>query len=471
MARGVLVSRSRLMSVRTPKLLAWLVAAFVVVALPRVAMAQTVALTQGAVVQDQFPDGSSSGHPNNVNATWISHQDCVNNINVVIPLTLAPPTGGSFSGYQLQAWASSQADCTQPTNRGTTTGLCWQVYPSNIQPNLSLTVPIRAQDLVRYLGTSTAGINPAYPNADSTACNQIQTSGAVPVNLQFIWFQGPTAGNAASIPLNVEMIGPAPPTNFTVGQGDTLLILNWTPVNDPNTRGFSIFIDPLPGQEFGQDGGQDASQDTGAMAGDSGPQFTLVCADAGFTEGGVDDSGDAIAPQPIDGGCILENLNDSGSTQLPNGTCNSSILVTGVTSTSTTSTPAQTSEGGVTSEAGTTTVVTGTAPSSAALAHKIIDIGDGTATHATIGGLVNGVQYTVAIAAVDNLADNGPLGTPHCTDPTPILDFWGQYRGAGGAAGGGFCALEGVGMPAGVSVFAMGMLGIAMAWIRRRRRR
>jgi hypothetical protein len=450
----------------------WLFAASLVVAvllvLPQAARAQSVKPTQGAVIQETLPGGQATVHPNNVDATWISYADCENDVRVVVPLTLAPDSSGSFSGYQLQAWASSAADCVLAANRGGTAGLCWQALGSDIQPGPSITVPVHVRDMVKFLGTSSAGIDPDYPSAGEDACHAITTSGAVPLTLQFVWFHGPAnAVNSLQVGLNVEMIGPAPPSGVDAGIGDGLLRLSWTPQNDPTTKGFNIFIDPLPGHEGPQ---QPADASEAASTTDSGSGHQVqVCQEGGVTDGGLDDTGDVIEI-PVDGGCVTETVLDAEPVPTASTTCPSTILVSGVTGTGT-GTPSPTGDSGnAASEAGTTVTVTGTAPSAAALALVYQTIGDGTATSATIAGLKDGFNYTVAISAIDNLNDNGPLSVPACQIPQPIDDFWKKYTAAGGQAGGGFCALEGPGVPVSGSIFSIGMAAAAFAWARRRRR-
>jgi hypothetical protein len=90
----------------------------------------------------------------------------------------------------------------------------------------------------------------------------------------------------------------------------------------------------------------------------------------------------------------------------------------------------------------------------------------------TLKGLTNNVHYNVVVSAVDNSGNIGPPSSPiACDYPAPVTDFWDRYRGAGGPAGGGFCALEGVGMPAGTAML-FGSLGAGLlAAVRRRRRR
>jgi hypothetical protein len=88
----------------------------------------------------------------------------------------------------------------------------------------------------------------------------------------------------------------------------------------------------------------------------------------------------------------------------------------------------------------------------------------------TIAGLVNGVWYNVVVASVDGSGNVGPPSPEVCDYPAPVSDFWKTYRTAGGQAGGGFCALETLGAPAGAS-FALGAAGAGVLAALRRRRR
>jgi hypothetical protein len=88
-----------------------------------------------------------------------------------------------------------------------------------------------------------------------------------------------------------------------------------------------------------------------------------------------------------------------------------------------------------------------------------------------VKGLLDGVNYNVVVSAVDNFGNVGPPSTQQCAIPAPVNDFWKDYRAAGGQAGGGFCALEAVGAPAGSTV-AFGAFGaFVVAGLRRRRNR
>jgi hypothetical protein len=88
----------------------------------------------------------------------------------------------------------------------------------------------------------------------------------------------------------------------------------------------------------------------------------------------------------------------------------------------------------------------------------------------TIKGLTNGVTYNVAVSAVDGYGNIGPPSSQACDYPAPVNDFFKTYRLDGGQAGGGFCALEAVGEPAGASVASIVFGASALALARRRRK-
>ena len=90
----------------------------------------------------------------------------------------------------------------------------------------------------------------------------------------------------------------------------------------------------------------------------------------------------------------------------------------------------------------------------------------------SIAGLVDGVNFNVSVAAVDNFGNVGPLAAQGCGTPQPVTDFLTAYRNAGGGAGGGFCSVEAVGHAAGWGFgLGFGFAGVALAGSRRRRRR
>jgi hypothetical protein len=50
--------------------------------------------------------------------------------------------------------------------------------------------------------------------------------------------------------------------------------------------------------------------------------------------------------------------------------------------------------------------------------------------------------YAVAVSAVDELGNPGPLSNIDCEAPEDLEEFFEAYRRAGGQGGGGFCSVD-----------------------------
>jgi hypothetical protein len=92
--------------------------------------------------------------------------------------------------------------------------------------------------------------------------------------------------------------------------------------------------------------------------------------------------------------------------------------------------------------------------------------GQKTSQTANARGLVNGVPYNVAVAAVDTYANTGVLSQLACQVPQPVTGFYKAYRAAGGTAGGGFCSFSRTRQP--LPLFAL--LAVVAGLVLRRRR-
>jgi hypothetical protein len=95
-----------------------------------------------------------------------------------------------------------------------------------------------------------------------------------------------------------------------------------------------------------------------------------------------------------------------------------------------------------------------------------------TATTHRITGLQNGIWYGVAVAAVDkygNVTDIAESSVKY-GQPIPTVDFYTEYREAGGTAQGGFCSLGGWKQKSGAMTLA-GFLVLGLIVVGRRRRK
>jgi hypothetical protein len=234
-----------------------------------------------------------------------------------------------------------------------------------------------------------------------------------------------------SYPIKADLLGPPPPAGVSIADGDTLFVVNWTPNTDPDTAGYAVYIDPIPGQE---------GPVSDAGAGNCGSQVLW-----GSSSSIVVGSSAPVAQADAD---MDAQMDDSGNPV----------------------------------EAATTTTPTSGAGISLVDPHYLRDLNSSTGSTVsgistgtyTVTGLKNGVYYNVAVSAVDgsgNIGPPSPQSPTSCDFPAPVSDFWRIYRTDGGGAGGGFCALEAVGAPVGSTVLFGGLGAAAVAVVRRRRRR
>ncbi len=404
--------------------------------------ARAQAVTANPVVFRYYPNNNPYPiRSQNLTPQGINFQDCVDNINLVFSLNLTMPGPPNT----LQAWAGA-SDCSLLASRTATTATCWPLVLAIAQSNPA-TATIRAQDLVDHIGDNPKPVN--YVASTGTACTRQVTSGATTIGVYFFFADasGNPVGTSTKVDVPISTQGPSAPSNVSVQFGDTLLIAKWTAPNDKSALAYNVFCDPPRGEE-------DAGP---VLSADAGGTFQTVCtqADGGFSDAATEASPDAtIANPPVDGGCMSVFVPfDSGVAS----TCPSKLLVSG----------GGTVTGDV--EAGVTT--TGGIQKAIDPKYRCGGGNGSISGGATIEKLKNGVEYTIAVAGTDAFGNNGPLSTPGCETPQAIDDFWTVYKGAGGGAGGSFCALEGVGVPAGTSVFTLGMITAMVALLRRRRSR
>jgi hypothetical protein len=371
----------------------------------------------------------------------------------------------------------------------------------------------------------------AYHRWGSQGCSQQPSFAAVPISLWVLPVDvaGVAVGTAYSQQISTDTVGPPAPTGVGKAAGDTLLTVTWVANSDLDTVGYDVFIDPPPGAPpidaaaeaqlycpgSGASSGSTSGSTSGAATGStsgaatgstsgaatgstsdaatdstsdaatdstsdaatdstSGASGSTSGAASGSASGGVLGSGSTAGT--ASSGCINVNFGPPIT-----GACGSAVLTGGtVLDASMTTTQPVLDQDGNTIEGGSATT-TGGGVSTIPCAYGIhlgsncYSGGDVTITGEpsssyTIPGLTNGVWYNVVVAAVDGSGNVGPPSPEVCDYPAPVSDFWKTYRNAGGQAGGGFCALETLGAPAGAS-FALGVAGAGLlAAVRRRRR-
>jgi hypothetical protein len=448
--------------------------------------------------------------PQNLNPNDINFKDCSDNI--VLQFTLLET--GLPTTDTLQVWAGP-TDCTQQSARisGTSGPFCWRVAP-NVGYGTSVTSSIFARNVTQFIDDTSDAVLAYNASPNSTpgvnACHTQQASGAIGMTIYFMFVNGNEVDidASATYPLNVDMVGPLAPLDLTAGIGDTLLILNWSPQTDSTIQGFNLYI-----QDQGV-GGLGASSE----AGSSSLEMPIYCPTSGASTTCVD-AGTADGGAVIDGGCTTtlapdasfgivadasSLLNDTDA-QLSTlgcyrgapryafdaggpgaGSCVSTVLVDTFMTNVTATPDSGLIDGGESViippsfDAGDTGVSGGTESvgiSEIDGGSLAAQVGGNTTSSYTLttlpsgGTLINGHQYAVAVAAFDDDGNVGLLSNLACQTPAPVVDFWNQYGRAGGLAGGGFCNLQGAGIPAFGSVFGLGIGLVAGAFMRRRRRR
>jgi MYXO-CTERM domain-containing protein len=226
------------------------------------------------------------------------------------------------------------------------------------------------------------------------------------------------------------------------------------------------------------DATSNAADGTAAGAADGGtPLADATTADTGTSSsssggssGSGSSSGGSSTGSTGGGGGACANLRQpNGNAICLGNTAHDNTLSTTVYTVASTTTSSTGDDAGVTPTSGGISAVSSQYLLNATAGMTVT--GESSSTY-TATGLDNNTVYAVAVSAVDDFGNVGPPSTPQACDfPAVVDDFWTAYTDDGGHAGGGFCALEAAGAPAGSTV-AFGALGAgAIAVLRRRRLR
>ncbi len=391
----------------------------------RAANAQSIGWPQGVAYPIHLnADGSSRPLRDvSLNPQWVSYQDCEDGEILQFPLLLQNWTGADL----FEIWAGT-TDCTNPQARGQgQTYQCWQVYsnsgPNIITVNETLQINIAVRDILAYLGGGAVPQDGHYhPNqGNEGACHTQVNDSAVTPAIYFMAINQTAGYSADGSPfqysLTTDLVGPPPPGNPTIALGDTLLVVNWSPIVDPSTVGYKIFMDPIPGQEalgVSEAGVLEASTATETYCPDSStpPVDAATPVDSG--DDGASDAEAGVSGGPVDSGCFTYTINQ-GSSATPVSSCSSGVLSTPPSTPSTATQPVlgdggetffdAGDDGGGTSGSGNTA---GGGNSNIPLNYLVASAPGQTNTNASIAGLVDGVTYNVVVSAYDGTGNIGP---------------------------------------------------------------
>lgn len=389
---------------------------FAVASVPVLAHAQA-AVTVMILNKDSLPRYSSTGDAvtkrTAVNPEGVNLPDCQADQRIGFPLNVA----GFSPSDSFEVWVTDVAgvDCTQPTARTGATAQCYRV-DANFGRQATQTVTIPVKTLIKGLST-----NGTTPTLDADGCRLVSN---YTYTVYFMVLRGSTNAGADNVAIKVSTQGPRALSNVRALPGDRGIVISWDSVGEggaEDVQGAQAFCDPMPMQSTSTDAGtrQECTDADAEADGEAGPEPSCMTV---ANEAGT--PGDPI-PTP-------QEINDpSGAGKA----CKTQAFTTwSKTPTATGSTLSKAED--LSSTTGNSIRIT------------------------TCGGkpLENGVVYAVAVAPKDSFGNIGELSDPICQWPEATSDFWREYRGAGGQAGGSFCSIEGPGYP--IGSFTLMSLGI-----------
>ena len=406
------------------------VVALLLLFVPSLARAQTVTITSPtAMTMPPSLQRLDSSHTaiqkrsQSLNPEAINLSDCHNGQFIRFPLVIAGSGTGTLAG---QVWATEGSnDCSKQLYREGTQSICYRLS-SNFIVTPTQDVDVSVKELIKGFGDQSS-------STDSQGC---RLTTATQFTVWFLALSGTAdAQGFLGVPITASTQGPAALSGIKALPGDTRITVSWDTVGEggvTNVLGVQAYCDgPDPAAQGASDASthQVCDSSTTATDAETGTGAEPTCTTV------TDSTGAPGAPIPATSAigspgvaCTTKNLPISGSTALIPDQTFDKFACGNVTGT------------------GNTIVIT--------------DI-NGVA-------LENGKVYAVAVAATDSYGNVGDVSSPVCQFPEQTSDFWRDYRNSGGGSGGGFCSVDGAGMPAGgFGLLVLGM-SIGISAIRRR---
>ncbi len=191
---------------------------------------------------------------------WVNHADCESDNDFSFPLVFTNP-----GTLHLEVWAGA-ANCATAAERKATTGGCTLMGTSN-SLGTGATINVAVKDLVRA----------AYPAADAAnLCSPDKAAIAQSITVYFLLLNNSSdeASISARFPatetINVDLVGPQPPTEIVAGAGEGRLLVKWTSsseTSDP-TQGYQLYCEKIVG---------DASCTGSTLKAGATPNASLLC--------------------------------------------------------------------------------------------------------------------------------------------------------------------------------------------------
>jgi hypothetical protein len=355
---------------------------------------------------------------------WISKADCENDEAYYFPIKADVATG------TLEIWVSSNnsANCTMQTDRSGVQQKCYQVsspQAGTISNANSFDVVLKAGDIAK-----------ALPEVDDTCFDSTAADLPRPIVL---WFLQITPGvdpvdsfvkstDTQGLDISIDLVAPEPPnvTGMEVGEESVLIQFEKaSQTTQKQLRKYIAFCDPPSGNAAA--GGCDCIKGAGSTGNGSG-----TGTDTNTDTTTTTTTTTAAPPPPPQG---MAGTAGTGGTAGTSGTAG---------------TAGSAGTGGAESCA--------TEPAIDACQSCYFKEGeeapsekgeyycgeDATVANGQVkvDGLRNGTTYAVAVAAVDKVGNVSKLSKLECNAPAETSDFYESYRGRGGKAGGGTCAMR-----------------------------
>lgn len=389
---------------------------------PALAAAQTVTVGSSVIRVTSENKEDTSTRPSST-AQTITRADCEADQGFQFQVS----TTGYTSSYTLEAWAGrSSVDCKLSGNRTPTNGAvqkCWKIYDGSLPRTTPQTVNLRVRDIMA--NDVSAGQNYVNAAKNSTVCGT-----GIDDTFKVSFLILPVTSNPDSVAADetftkrVDTLGPDKVSNVAASAGEGRLLVTWGAVTSGSELyGYNLYC-------------ADANSTIPIGTADGGTDDAAV-SDASVQDASVQDGSVQDASVGADASVQDASTNDAG-------TCGPNVaLVEGAV-------PASPLPDGV--------WLCGSVNSATA-----------TGASATIGrdkkALKNGDKVWVAVAAVDQALNIGPLSSAVCGTPQLVDDFYEVYVADGGTAG---CSMHGSAGGIGVGV-GLGSGLAALALLRRRR--
>ncbi len=387
---------------------------------------------------------------------YISKKDCDEDIDFPFSITFDAVSGSQ----QLEVWAGDGThQCiTNDARYGSTKESCHLIYTEVIQSN--------SKELLWTPGASL--IANAHGSVDECTVTSPSPLG---ITLSFLQLD---AGNATDEPIasvtwektKIQLRAPDPPTVTGITGGEGALTLKIGAV-DTVTQGYiqkyALFCDPPPSSAASSGCG---CANAGATSTTTTTTTTTTTSTGGSTnppppQGGQ--GGDASPPPPGFGGTTTGGTAGTGGATGGGGTGGGGTAGGGGTCTANEHTP---------DSCQSCILVPGATTFGEDSEYLCGSTTNAAATELPTDTLENGTSYAVAVAIIDKVGNVGPLSTLECDSPAEVSDFYESYRGRGGTAGGGLCAMRPAARDTGVlAPFGAGLALLVLGGRRLARRR